>query len=113
MIKTFFSKNRIIRTKNFDQFQNILLADEQVTNFCKLYYSADFKSKNTLSAPFYGIERVDNLTGDHKVNIIVPGTIENKTRNYNMVIDLFKEVRQDMEIELILLSSVLSLITLR
>ena len=106
MIKTFFSPNRIMRRKNFDQFQNILLADEQVTDFCKMRYSADFESKNTLSAPFYGIERVDNLANDHKVSIIVPGTIENKTRNYNMVIDLIKEVRQDMEIELILLGKI-------
>ena len=106
MMKTRFSFSFRARSSNFTHFQNILFPDEAVTGFCSSFFSKELSSKNVKTAPFYGIEKINRVDLSGEVRIVVPGTIENKTRDYKIVAQIVGKLNAGIRVTLVLLGKV-------
>jgi hypothetical protein len=107
-IKQFIIGPKSSRTADFHQFSNILLPSDEIVKYCKMKYPKETVKKNIISFPFFGIETLSNsISNQEKIRIVIPGTVENKTRNYTDVIDFLKlNILNAHQYEIILLGMV-------
>lgn len=78
------------RKEDFRNYNRILLPNQNIVNFALENYK-EFESKLVLSGDFYGIETLDHYKySDAEIKIIVPGTLEAKSRNYYWIEELLK-----------------------
>jgi hypothetical protein len=90
-VKQFIQSPKSCRTADFNQFSNILLPSDEIVKYCKMKYPKETLKKNIISFPFFGIETLSNtILRQEKIRIVIPGTVENKTRNYTDIIDFLK-----------------------
>jgi hypothetical protein len=102
-IKSFFTKTYSNRTVIFRGFRNILVPSAEILQFVKENY--DLQDKQLRLAEFYGCE--DYLPFSKKISqsrvpsIVIPATIDHKTRDYSDIVYLVKNLNIVCEITLL------------
>jgi hypothetical protein len=114
MLKSYVMSSHKIRTRNISCYNNILFPAKEILEFSKEKYGEELKGKKLLSADFFGIEKLDLSVGVlDTIKIVVPGTVESKTRNYNDLIEMLEYIPYKDRIELVLLGKVANHILLK